>query len=324
MNENSRNKNNEEIDLGDLFRLVKKGFEKLGKLLLRFIGFLLRNAIVLIILIIIGAVAGYFLQKKASNVVKTEMIVASDFGSAEYLFKSVKELQYKLKIKDKATIEKLGLEGTKASISLAVKPIIDLDELTREEENYLELLNESDFLEKEEKEGLMKKISRFYEIILYHPHDLDSRKLLKNVIEILRDNDYYRKVYALNSKKIDFLIKADESLISQMDSLMVNYSNSLKNTPLNSSTIYNTNSALDLGVMIGNRTSLVEELDGLYKKKVANEELFRLVDLGYPSEIEEKSITSYKIILIPLLLVLAYFGLIIFVRVVQKAKKLDR
>ena len=68
---------------------------------------------------------------------------------------------------------------------------------------------------------------------------------------------------------------------------------------------------------------MLEELDLLYDRKVANEQLFKLVDLGYPTTLENRSITSHKIILIPLLLVLGYFGLIIFVKVVQKARKLD-
>ncbi len=325
MKENSTNKNNEEIDLGDLFRLLKKGFEKLGNLLLRFIAFLLRNAIVLIILIIIGAVAGYFLQKKSSNLVKTEMIVASDFGSAEYLFKSVKELQYKLKIKDEATIEKLELKDSNTALSLDVKPIIDLDKLTREEETYFEVLNESNFLDEEAKQGLIRKISNFYKITLYHANDIDSRRILNSIINIIRDNDYFKKVYELNLHKIKFLINSNEYLISQMDSLLANYSENLSdNKQLNSSSLYNINNTLDLGVMIGNRADLVEELDNLYSKKVANEELFRLVDLGYPSAVEKKGIGSYKIILIPFLLVLAYFGLIIFVKVVQKARKIDK
>lgn len=325
MNENSTNKNNEEIDLGDLFKLIKKGFEKLGDIFLRFISFLLRNAIVLIILITIGAIAGYFLQKKTPKLVKTEMIVASDFGSAEYLFKSVKELQYKVKIKDEATIEKLGFKNPNIGLSLIIKPIINLDEFTKEEETYFEVLNESNFLDEEAKEGLILQTAKFYKITLYHVSNIDSRKILRGVLDIIRDNDYFKEVYKLNSKKIDFLINSNEYLISGIDSLVANYSKNLSNhKELTTSTLYNINNSLDVGEMIGNRADLVEELDNLYSKKVANEELFRLVDLGYPSEIEEKSITSYKIILIPLLLVLAYFGLIIFVRVVQKAKKIDR
>src|SRR5690554_5806149 len=87
--------NNEEIDLGDLFRLIKRFFEKIGNLLLRFLSFLLRNAIVLIILIVIGAIIGYFWQKSIEPLYKTEIIVATSFGSQEYLFKAIDEAEYK-------------------------------------------------------------------------------------------------------------------------------------------------------------------------------------------------------------------------------------
>ena len=325
MKENSTNKNNEEIDLGDLFKLLKKGFEKLGNLLLRFIAFLLRNAIVLIILIIIGAVAGYFLQKKASSFVKTEMIVASDFGSAEYLFKSVKELQYKLKTQDEATIEKLGVKNSEDefSISYEIKPIVTISRFDNQEELFLEILGDNHFLDEEEKMAMFKRNFDFYKITLFHPRGVDSQKILQNTLSILRANEYYREIYKLNLISINNQIESNEYLISQIDSLVSNYSKNTGKTSGSSSTIYNSENTLDLGVVIENRNTLQRQIQGLYHQKVTNSEFLRLIDLGNPSEIEKRGLTSYKIILIPFLLVLGYFGLIIFVKVVQKARKLD-
>lgn len=316
--------NEQEVNLGDLFRLLKQIFKSIGSVFINFVSFVLKHAIVLIILVVIGTIAGYFLQNISDKLVKTEMIVAADFNSAEYLYKSIDELQYKIKKEDEEILKALKINDTLTNLSFEITPLININEFTNEQEKYYEALNESNFLGDEEKEGMIKRFSNFYRIKLIHPEKLDSRLVLNQVLEIIRDNDYYKKVYTLNSKKIDFLINSNEFLISQIDSLVKNYSKENKNQPLPTSSVNYSNTTLDLGIMIGNRSNLLEELDKLYANKVASEELFTLVDLGYPAEIEDKRLTSYKLILTPLLLVLAYFAFIIFSKVIIKARKLNK
>jgi len=322
MSQHQKN-NNEEIDLGDLFRLLKKGVQYILNLFLRFVAFILKHAIVLAVLIIIGAIAGYFLQNNSVKRVKTEMIIAADYGSAEYLYKSVEEVKYKLRTENVDLFNKLGFkdEDSVPPLTIEVTPIFNIEEFPSDKERFYNLLNESNVVSEEAKKDLIQQISRFYRITLTHPKEADSRFILENLLQVIRNNDYYQKVYEFQAKKNEFLINSNEFLISHIDSLIQNYSQKANNGLAASNSI--TSNELDLGELIGNRSNLLEELDLLYDKKVANEQLFKLVDLGYPTTLENKGITSHKIILIPLLLVLGYFGLIIFVKVVQKARKLD-
>ena len=322
MSQHQKN-NDEEIDLGDLFRLLKKGVNSILNLFLRFVAFVLRHAIILIVLIIIGAIAGYFLQKNTVEKVKTEMIVAADYGAAEYLYKSIEEIKYGLRSEDEELFNQLNLEekNSVAAISINIVPILDIEEFSSDKERFYNLLNDSNVVSDETKDGMIQQISKFYRITLIHSQEVDSRSFLESVLKIIRNNDYYKEVYQLQAKKNQFLINSNEFLISHIDSLIKNYSNKSTLGQQGSNSI--TSNELDLGQLIGNRSNLLEELDILYEKKVASEELFTLVDLGSPSFLENKSLSSHKIILIPLLLVLGYFGLIIFVKVVQKARKLE-
>jgi len=322
MSQHQKN-NNEEIDLGDLFRLLKKGVQYILNLFLRFVAFILKHAIVLAALIIIGAVAGYFLQNKSVKRVKTEMIIASNFESAEYVFNAVNQLSYQIKTKDTVTLKKLGIPLDQGSLNLEVKPIVNISKFSREEEVFLELVSESNFIDEEEKAKMFARYFRYYKVILSHPRKINSAKVLTNILQQLRDNPYYQEYNSVNLSFLNNQIKANERLILEIDSLVGNYSKAVSQQQQASSTIYNSANNLDLGVVIENRNQVQNQLQYLYREKVANAEFLRLVDLGTPSEIKEKGITYYKIILIPLLLVLGYFGLIIFVKVVQKARKLD-
>ena len=322
MSQHQKN-NNEEIDLGDLFRLLKKGVQYILNLFLRFVAFILRHAIVLAVLIIIGAIAGYFLQKKSGELVKTEMIIASNFGSSEYVFNSVNQISYQINYKDTLALEKLGIPLGENVLKLEIKPIVNISRLSQEEETFLELVSESNFINEEEKAKMFARYFRYYKVILSHPRKINSAKVLTNILQQLRDNPYYQEYNSVNLSFLNNQIKANERLILEIDSLVGNYSKAVSQQQQASSTIYNSANNLDLGVVIQNRNQVQNQLQYFYKEKVANAEFLRLVDLGTPSEIKDKGITSHKIILIPLLLVLGYFGLIIFVKVVQKARKLD-
>lgn len=324
MSQHQKN-NNEEIDLGDLFRLLKKGVQYILNLFLRFVAFILRHAIVLAVLIIIGAIAGYFLQKKSGELVKTEMIIASNFESSEYVFNSINQISYQIRHKDTLSLEKLEIPLDAGTLKLEVKPIVNISRFSQEEETFLELVSESNFIDEEEKAKMFARYFRYYKVILSHPKKINSAKVLNNILQQLRDNPYYQEYNSVNLSFLNNQIKANERLILQIDSLVGNYSKAVSQQQQQqaSSTIYNSANNLDLGVVIENRNQVQNQLQYFYREKVANAEFLRLVDLGTPSEIKEKGITSHKIILIPLLLVLGYFGLIIFVKVVQKARKLD-
>ncbi|HIB36745.1 hypothetical protein [Mesonia sp.] len=313
----------EEVDLGDLFRLLKKGIQYIFNLFLRFVAFVLRHAIVLIVLIVIGAIIGYFLQKKSGELVKTEMIVVSNFESAEYLFNSVDEISYQIKNRDSSALEELGIPLENTNLKLEVEPIVNIDKFSEEEEVFLELISESNFLEDDEKKEMFARYFDYYKIILYHPKTENSTYILENILKKLRNNKYFQEYNDVSLKFLDKQIEANENLVLQIDSLVRNYSKNLVSNQSSTSTIYNSANSLDLGVVIQNRTIIQSQLQSFYSDKILTTEFLRLVNLGTPSKIEHKSITSYKIILIPLLLVLGYFGLIIFIKVVQKARKLD-
>ena len=77
--------NSEEIELGVLFKGIKRFLKKILILIYRFIQFLIRSWIVILILILLGAVTGYFFNKIIKPSQETVLIVQTNFNSTNYV-----------------------------------------------------------------------------------------------------------------------------------------------------------------------------------------------------------------------------------------------
>ena len=78
------NSDNQEIDLTQIAQNVNGIFESLLNRVFRFILFIKRNIVVLTALFIVGAVIGFYLDKKIKSY-NNQIIVSPNFGSTDYL-----------------------------------------------------------------------------------------------------------------------------------------------------------------------------------------------------------------------------------------------
>lgn len=322
-NNKSTQKQEEEIDLGDLFRYLKNGFNKLGNTALHFINFLLKNALLLIILIVIGAVIGYFLEKNTKEIYKTEAVVATGFGSAEYLYGAVNEVNFKFKKQNQAFLDKLQVENFDG-FSLEVKPVVSLDNTTNEQQNFYDLIRESELLDQESQRKVIATSFEKHNLILYHPTDAASQKILKHIIEYLRDNEYYQAFHKDYLANIESRITENKLMIRRIDSLVGGYTKSLKETPgaYQQLQYYNADNSLDLGEVLANRLTLQRENRNLIQDRSMYSNFLNIIKIGSPKELENKGISSNYIVIIPFVLILLFFVFILLQIVFRKARAL--
>ena len=102
MKDQINNASTEEVDLGYLFRKVGNFFRRIVKLLFLVISFFKKYIVVTSILIVAGAVIGYFLDKNGQDKIEYEnrVIVIPNFESVDYLYESVDEWNAKIKSGD--------------------------------------------------------------------------------------------------------------------------------------------------------------------------------------------------------------------------------
>ena len=82
----------DEIDLGQLFHLIGRGFNAVFLFFLRLYKYLKNNILILIGLVVIGFALGYGLNKLTTQNLKTEIIVKPQMDSKNYLYDVINEI----------------------------------------------------------------------------------------------------------------------------------------------------------------------------------------------------------------------------------------
>ena len=119
------NSDNQEIDLTQIAQNVNGIFESLLNRVFRFILFIKRNIIVLTALFIVGAVIGFYLDKKIKSY-NNQIIVSPNFGSTDYLYAKVNLIQSKINEGDTLFLKEIDVTNTKKFGKIEIEPIIDV------------------------------------------------------------------------------------------------------------------------------------------------------------------------------------------------------
>lgn len=314
--------NNDEVDVFELFGYIGRGFNKLGNTLLRFFNFLLRNIVVLIILVIVGIVAGYFVDKSAPNLLKTETFIVSNFGSAEYVYESINGMEAIFKSSKEDFLQEMGVTKAEAKhISLEIAPVISVHEITEQEQVFLELLQDNKSLSREEKQAVINKNYSYHKITLFHPKDVNAEKLTEKIISHLRQNDHYMKVFKNSREILQRQIKSNLFILAQIDSLFKNYSKNIGNVGAVGENLVYSNST-NLGDLLETRMDLQTKTNELIIKNVGNSTFLKVLNIGNSSALKSTGLFSKKIVIFPLLLIGLFFLIHVFIGINKKAAKL--
>ena len=145
---------NDEIDLGQLFNMIGKGFKNLFNWFLRVYIYLKKNFFILLALVVVGAIIAFGLNQIVPKKLKTEVIVKPNLESKGYLYDVVNEIQANIKAKDTIFFSRIGIKvSSLKGYEITIDQVLDK---TNSEDNleYLELL------EKFQENGLVGDVIR--------------------------------------------------------------------------------------------------------------------------------------------------------------------
>lgn len=322
----------DEIDLGQLLRLVKKGFYRLGNFFLRVYRYLKKNALKLLGLIVLGTALGYGLKMVVPTQMKTEAIVRPNFDSKDYLYEVVDEIQANIKAKNEGFFGPFGIsiENLKG-FNIQVEAIVHEDKLgddaALDEMKYLEVLqnfkNESfviDILRTElnEKSIVDHKITFAYKDAATGP------EIAAKLLDYINSNTYFDNLKKVYRENAEYRMAKNQALIDQIDQLVANYSKSLvaENRGLSAGTV---NIAADNAMNVPNllimKNTLLKEIETKKLELAQQAQTIGVLNLGKPQEVK-KPFFNQKIILVPILFVLAFFGLSMITYLNRKSSEL--
>lgn len=325
--------NSDEIDLGQLFQMIGRGFQKffnfigsifkgIFHLAMLFLIFVQKNIIVIGAAIIIGGVGGFILDKVTLEKYISRMVVEPNFNSVQQLYNNIAFYNDLAKAQDSITLATaLNITEHEAAsikeifadsysdenqkIKLFDEFIRELDTTTVKTidfENYLENFNSLD--------------ARFHQISVVSTDNKVAKKMQPAIINSISVNEYFKLQKKINDENLDLQEEIYEKQLVEIDSLQSLYRTVMvkeADKPMQGTNI----NLAEGGESQGRELALIQEKDILKEKLVelneerANKSTIVNVISDFPTRgVEQKGIwNSYKFKL-PILLLVFVFGVL--------------
>ena len=294
----STNSQDQEIDLGQIGTGIKNFFNGIVNNVFDLIFFVKKKIIIIGVLFVAGVALAYFVDSKTYN---HEISVIPNFGSNEYLYKKIKQIDTKLREEDEVFFKELGIKNYKDVISVEIEafPAIYNFVNNKEQENNFELIKlmaEDGNIDKIMKDEITSKNYYHHKISIQTKGMLKKEEFITPILNYLNANPYFE----IQQKNLVEKIALNDSLIKQIDNLIVLLSS-------------NTSSSGTISISEKNSIpELVEKKDRLISEKqylLTNENIFDKIIKEESSIInirDYKPLLLNNKILFPVILILLF------------------
>jgi hypothetical protein len=209
----------DEINLSQLANGVSTLFQRMGTGIFKSTRFFVRHKWILSVLLIGGFATGVLIET-----VKTSydhyILVEPNFGSTDYLYAKVEEINAKIKEQDTVYLKSIGISKPKDIFKIEVKPVVDVYRfVSRNEQNFelLKLMSDDSDINKIIEDKPTSKNYSYHLIQLSTKQKTNKSQLIAPILAHLNNSDFYKQIqkeYILNQQ---IKMKANEVLIAQID-----------------------------------------------------------------------------------------------------------
>lgn len=216
---NHKLENEDEINLTQLASGISHFFGRISRNIFKSIRFFVQNKWTLSLLLVAGFATGVLIES-----IKTSydhyILAQPNFGSTDYLYAKVDELNAKIKEQDTVYLKSIGFKNPKDIFKIEVKPVIDVYKFVNMSEQNFELIklmaDDSDIKKIIEETPTSKNYT--YHLIHISTKQKTNRSLLvAPILAYLNDSDFYHKIQKEYTNNVELKIKANEALIAQID-----------------------------------------------------------------------------------------------------------
>ena len=319
--------NSDEIDLGQLFQLIGRGFNAIFRWILRVFLYLKKNMLLLIGLVVVGLAIGYGLNKIISKKFKTDVIVKPQIESKNYLYDVVNEIQSNIKSKDTLFFQSIGVENIDFNgLNIKISRVAEVGN-SESDLKYLELLQSfenTDAIADIVRAELQNKSSFNHRITFYYKNADFGREFAQKVLNYINTNTYFNRFLEVYRSNANARIDEDQKLLTQVDQIITNYTTGLAakgSTSTNERIVLDNQEQVNIADIFEYKTGLIRDIEA---KKLELEERtvpVSVINLGQP-QVEQKSFFGKSIVLIPVIFVSVFFILSVLVYLNRKSKSI--
>ncbi|MEM7487055.1 MAG: hypothetical protein AAF348_17745 [Bacteroidota bacterium] len=319
---NNNNNSSDEIDLGQLFQLIAKRFNKIGIAFLRLFLYLKKHALILGGLIVIGLAAGYGLNQITEKKMKIEVIVKPNLESKDYLYNVVEEIENNIRSKNNLFFKIMGIEVTNLSaFKIEIEPVGDETDLENDLE-YLELLEKfqaNDEFSEVIKSELLNKSALSDKITFSFKNSQEGQLFAEKIMAYINSNTYFENLADISNQNALERIQKNEVFIEQIDGLISAYAQNMDNQTeqvTDGRIVLNSEEKMDITGLFSLKNRLIQDTEKKRLELKEREQAINIVNFGKPQQVK-KVFFARGMVLIPTLLVGMFF-FVAFVKYMNK------
>jgi len=317
----SNSKPDDEIDLGILFKSIKAFFVNILRGFAKIFQFYYKHKFILLGLIILGGVLGYFYDQTSEKTYTNDLLVVPNFGSSDYLYTKIEALDKKLSQDDTLFLKNTFGKPYKKVKSIAIKPVVDIyNFVSRDASNQalFELLFEEEgnieFIEN----PINSRNFKYHHVYLEVEGQNHHEELSDALLSYINSNSYFEGLKDISLENLELQLQENKSIINQIDSIIA-YAKKDKSLVLGSSGLsFSDNKGLN--DLLGKKKGLIEQQRDLQSAMLNQDETVKVVDVNYKVLDDEDLLKKDKTKLFPLFFIMLY-SLIFLLRYIYKKIK---
>jgi hypothetical protein len=263
------NPEDQEIDLTQIFKKIRIFFEGINTLIFKCIQFFVKNAIVIVILLIVGVGLGMFLDE-TQKTFDHQIIATPNFGSTDYLYSKIDLIESKIKEGDTVFLkEVVGIKKPREILKIEIKPIADVYKfIENKPENFelIKLMAEGGDIKKILEDNLTSKNYTLHTITFKTKRTTNDSETVQPILTYLNETDYYKKVQKETINNIQIKMIQNDTIISQIDAVLNGFSNMVNGAQKSDKLVYY-NENTQLNDVIKTKETLINE-QGIYRVKL--------------------------------------------------------
>lgn len=306
------NQNDQEIDLGQLSKKIGEKVQLFIDWMFDGFLFIIRNKFIVGGLFILGAGLGFYMDKTIKEY-DHQVIVTPNFGSTDYLYSKINLINSKIKEGDTIFLKNIGIKKPKEFSKIEVEPIVDVYRfIGGNEQNFemLKLMAEDGDLKKIVEDNLTSKNYTFH-LISYVTEEVSTEEeILNPLLGYLNENEFYKKVQKEYINNINIKIKENDSIISQIDGILNQFSKAVGSNQKSDKLVYY-NENTQLNEVIKTKEALINE-QGLKRLELVTSDKI-IKENSFTLNIENrKALNGKKKLILPFLFVALFllFGVL--------------
>ena len=298
----STNSQDQEIDLGQIGKGIKNFFNSIVDSIFDFIFFIKKKIIIIGFLFVLGVVLGYLLDK--SKTYTQDITVIPNFGSNEYLYKKVEFLNSRIIEKDEQFFKSIGIVDSKKIGKIEIKAIngiFGFVNMRDNEQNFelIKLMAEDGSIDEIIKSDMTSKNYYLHNITFQTSEKITQKEVIDPLLKYFQDNSFYKKQQKIYQDNTDEKIKFNDSLIHQIDNLIVKLSDN------KSSSNVNITENKGISELINKKDELVKESQYLKLQKHEFEDIVKTQNVSL-NNINIKGLNNKVKFILPVLLIFLY------------------